>query len=109
MADFTTPTPTCTGCCTNAHLLQLNYRLGYIEGRNAALSDLILATLRTPSPAPTPRAGPWSAAREWVERAEVAQRGLGLAVGLWRLWRMVSWPVFAGAWGAAAARWLGLL
>ena len=108
MVNSTTPTPTCAGCCTSAHLLQLNYRLGYIEGRNAALSDLLLATLRTSSPAPTPPASPWGV-RDWVERAELAQRGWGVLVGAWRLWRMVSWPAFVGMWGAAGARWLGLL
>ena len=104
-------TPTCNGCCIGSQMMRLSWQLGYLRAlteRNGALLEQALAILRTPSPAPTQRPGPWGL-RDWVERAELAQRGLGVAVGLGRLWRMVSWPVFAGAWGAAAARWLGLL
>jgi len=88
--------------------MRQNWQLGYMTARNAALLEQ-LATLRASSPTPTPPASLWGAARTLVERMELGQRGLGAALGLWRLWRAVSWPMFVGTWGAAIARWAGLL
>lgn len=111
MAHCTAQIPTCNGCCMSAQLTHLIWQLGYLralEDRNAALLERIWDTLRTSSPAPTPQASPWGV-RDWVERAELAQRGWGAALGLWRLWRMVSWPASVGMWGAVLGRWAGLL
>jgi len=91
--------------------MHLAWQLGYIKAlteRNASLLEAITSILKAQSPTPTPP-GYRSSVREWVERAELAQRGWGAALGLWRLWRAVSWPMFVGTWGAALARWAGLL
>ncbi len=62
----------------------------------------LTATQTAPTPNPSGAPTTWATLKEWLASFVLLHR-------VWSAWRAISWPVSLGVWGAAAAKWLGLL